>query len=177
MEVKSESKPEKPPVLLILGLVCGLALISVLLICWFQKKKVVTHFRSNQPQTTNQNSAADQRLSREESQIYSTLVHGDVCIYETLRRPRATGNDEPAGGYSEVTSLPSHLKGGDDDSDACVYESPKHCRATGNDEPARDYCGVITLRSHVVDVHNSSTDDTDGSSDYCNVIPYSTTGL
>ncbi|KAK2899675.1 hypothetical protein Q8A73_012804 [Channa argus] len=148
----SVSKPWVP-VLLVVGLVSGFTLFVLLLLCWFQKTKI---FRCNQSQTTNQkNPSTDKRISQDETQIYCSLAHGDVCIYESLRPPGATGN---------VSDDLNHLKDVEDNnSDVCIYESPTHPGVTGNDVPGGDLNDVGD---------NSSNDDTDESSDYCNVNPY-----
>ncbi|XP_014827208.1 PREDICTED: low affinity immunoglobulin gamma Fc region receptor II-like [Poecilia mexicana] len=71
-------------VLLVTGSVIGfIVLILLLLICFFLKSKC-----SEQPV------GQDERLH----QVYSSLLHGDLCVYETIRGPENSGkgqHDDP----------------------------------------------------------------------------------
>ncbi|XP_068584247.1 obscurin-like [Cebidichthys violaceus] len=96
------------PVLLVVGLVCGVLLIILLLLFLYRcrKSKDSSVMRS---QSTNQSPATDHKINQVETQDrhYASLLHGDSCLYETIR-----GSEEPEHGknnkpeervYSNVT--------------------------------------------------------------------------
>nr|XP_029137157.1 signaling lymphocytic activation molecule-like isoform X1 [Labrus bergylta]XP_029137158.1 signaling lymphocytic activation molecule-like isoform X1 [Labrus bergylta] len=56
--------------------------------------------RRQQSQTANQDET--------QQQVYSSLSHGDGCVYETLRGPENAETDDPANDYLNVTSLSAH---------------------------------------------------------------------
>ncbi|XP_070786300.1 Fc receptor-like protein 5 [Enoplosus armatus] len=95
MSVKSSSSPF--PVLLTVGLVIGILLIvllPLLLLCWYKKSKDTCCHRVFQSQRTNQSSATIQTVSQDENQqqVYSSLLHGDGSVYETIRGSGDAGN-------------------------------------------------------------------------------------
>ncbi|CAI5686292.1 uncharacterized protein LOC102078616 [Oreochromis niloticus] len=51
--------------------------------------------------------ANDQTLNQDEDQqqVYSSLLHGDRCVYETVRRCENTENGPAEGDYTNVTSV------------------------------------------------------------------------
>ncbi|XP_076738729.1 uncharacterized protein LOC143416963 [Maylandia zebra] len=53
-----------------------------------------------QSQSTNQSSASQQTANQNETQVYSSLLHGDLSVYESIRGSGNTGSDE----YNNVTS-------------------------------------------------------------------------
>ncbi|CAI5694958.1 unnamed protein product, partial [Oreochromis niloticus] len=82
------------PVWLIVGLVCGVSLIIILLLLLYRCRRT--------------NSAAnEQTLNQDEDQqhVYSSLLHGDRCVYETIRRCENTENGPAEGDYTNVTSV------------------------------------------------------------------------
>ncbi|XP_032438299.1 obscurin-like isoform X1 [Xiphophorus hellerii] len=84
MAVKAASRPGSSsfPVLLLVGSVIGIiVLILLLLICYVQKPKCCG---SEQPV------GQDEHLH----QVYSSLLHGDLCVYETLRDLENSGNGQ-----------------------------------------------------------------------------------
>ncbi|XP_031706811.1 sialoadhesin [Anarrhichthys ocellatus] len=94
MSVKSSSSPS--PVLLIAGLVSGIVLmvlLSLVLLCWYKKSKDTCCHRLIQSQRTNQSSAVVHTVNQDENQqqLYSSLLHGDVCVYETIVGSGITG--------------------------------------------------------------------------------------
>ncbi|XP_049425154.1 uncharacterized protein LOC125884296 [Epinephelus fuscoguttatus] len=106
------SRPEQSspfPVLLIVGLVGGVSLILLLLlfVCRYTKSKDSCFMRS---QSTNQSPAPDHMINQAETQCrdYASLLHGDVCLYETIRdseKPEHGRNNEPEENeYSNVTT-------------------------------------------------------------------------
>ncbi|XP_049923201.1 high affinity immunoglobulin gamma Fc receptor I-like [Epinephelus moara] len=112
MSVKSASRSEQSspfPVLLIVGLVGGVSLILLLLlfVCGYTKSKDSCFMRS---QSTNQSPAPDHMINQAETQCrdYASLLHGDVCLYETIRgseEPEHGRNNEPEENeYSNVTT-------------------------------------------------------------------------
>ncbi|XP_034006008.1 sialoadhesin-like [Trematomus bernacchii] len=96
LSVKS-SRPGKVsqfPVLLTVGLLCGVLLIilPLLFMYRYRKSKDAVFIRS---QSTNQGPATDHMINQDEIQNmpqYSTLLHGDRCLYETIRGPVEAGN-------------------------------------------------------------------------------------
>ncbi|XP_023202160.1 obscurin-like [Xiphophorus maculatus] len=84
MAVKAASRPGSSsfPVLLFVGSVIGIiVLILLLLICYVQKPKCCG---SEQPV------GQDEHLH----QVYSSLLHGDLRVYETARGPENSGNGQ-----------------------------------------------------------------------------------
>ncbi|XP_074478862.1 Fc receptor-like protein 5 [Sebastes fasciatus] len=107
MSVKSSSSPF--PVLLIAGLVGGILLIVLLplvLLCWYKKTKDTCCHRLIQPQGTNQSSATVQTVNQDENQqqLYSSLLHGDLGVYDTIVGSGNTGRGVQADGYRSVVS-------------------------------------------------------------------------
>ncbi|CAI5669381.1 unnamed protein product [Oreochromis niloticus] len=82
------------PVRLMVGLVCGVSLIIILLLLLYRC-------------TTTNSAANEQTLSQDEDQqqVYSSLLHGDRCVYETVRRCEDTENGPAEGDYANVTSV------------------------------------------------------------------------
>ncbi|XP_025760543.1 Fc receptor-like protein 5 [Oreochromis niloticus] len=81
---------------LITGLVSGVSLIlllSLLLCCWHKKPKGTLCIRPAQSQETSQTAATVQTMSQDENQqqIYSSLLHGDMNVYESCRPSENTG--------------------------------------------------------------------------------------
>uniref|UniRef100_A0AAZ1Y3P3 Ig-like domain-containing protein n=1 Tax=Oreochromis aureus TaxID=47969 RepID=A0AAZ1Y3P3_OREAU len=81
------------PILLIVGLISGITLIFLLVFLYCCKK-----FKG---------AANDQTLNQDEDQqhVYSSLLHGDRCVYETVRRCENTENSPAEGDYTNVTSV------------------------------------------------------------------------
>ncbi|XP_038586316.1 uncharacterized protein LOC119911482 isoform X2 [Micropterus salmoides] len=96
------------PVLLIVGLVVGILLIVplALLLCLYKQSKDTCFHRLIQSQRTNQSSATVHTVNQYESlqQVYSTLHHGDVCVYETISGSGNTGSGEGVDEYINVSS-------------------------------------------------------------------------
>ncbi|CAI5682941.1 unnamed protein product [Oreochromis niloticus] len=92
--IVSGADSSSSPVWLIVGLVCGVSLIIILLLLLYRCRRT--------------NSAANkQTLNQDESQqhVYSSLLHGDRCVYETVRRCENTENGPAEGDYTNVTSV------------------------------------------------------------------------
>ncbi|XP_063751200.1 uncharacterized protein LOC134872042 isoform X2 [Eleginops maclovinus] len=96
LSVKSASQPGKDsqfPVLLIVGLLCGVLLIVLLLLFLYRcrKSKDSVPIRS---QSTNQGPATDHKINQDEShhQQYSALLQADRCLYEVIGQPVEAGN-------------------------------------------------------------------------------------
>ncbi|XP_038586317.1 Fc receptor-like protein 5 isoform X3 [Micropterus salmoides] len=107
ISVKSASRSAFP-VLLIVGLVVGILLIVplALLLCLYKQSKDTCFHRLIQSQRTNQSSATVHTVNQYESlqQVYSTLHHGDVCVYETISGSGNTGSGEGVDEYINVSS-------------------------------------------------------------------------
>ncbi|XP_050931708.1 obscurin [Lates calcarifer] len=95
-----EPKSSSSPVLLIVLLLCGIVLIILLLLCCCRKSTDPCWNRLTQSQRENQGSATNQPVNHDanQQQVYSSLLHSDVCVYETMRVFGNTGEgqcDEP----------------------------------------------------------------------------------
>ncbi|XP_016521722.1 uncharacterized protein LOC103130858 isoform X2 [Poecilia formosa] len=82
------------PVLLVVGSVIGVVLlILLLLLCRFRQTK-----GSGRVETVYQD--------EQQQPVYSSLLHGDLCVYETIRRPgnyvNVSGQEQPD--YANVTA-------------------------------------------------------------------------
>ncbi|XP_041841571.1 Fc receptor-like protein 5 [Melanotaenia boesemani] len=96
-----------------IGLVCGiLLLLFVLLLCFYRKIKDACCNRLNQILNIDRVSATQQSVNENETQVYSSLLHGDAAVYESIRVCGNTGSDAPADEHSNVTSH-LNLKGCD----------------------------------------------------------------
>ncbi|XP_076738317.1 uncharacterized protein LOC143416719 [Maylandia zebra] len=80
------------PILISIGTISGITFIFILLLLYCCKK-----FKG---------AANEQTLSQDEDQqqVYSSLLHGDRCVYETVRRCENTENGPAEGDYNNVTS-------------------------------------------------------------------------
>ncbi|XP_034413209.1 uncharacterized protein LOC117747831 [Cyclopterus lumpus] len=94
LSVKSATTSSPVPVLLVVGLVCGVSLIILLLLVLYcyRKSKDSRLVRS---QSTNQSPATDHMTNQVETQnnAYASLLHGDSCLYETIRGSEEPGHD------------------------------------------------------------------------------------
>ncbi|XP_035849440.1 high affinity immunoglobulin gamma Fc receptor I-like isoform X1 [Sander lucioperca] len=87
MSVKPASRSEEIspfPVLLIVGLVGGVLLILLLLLFLYRYRKSNDCF--SRSQSTNQSPATEHLTNQVEAQ-YASLLHGDACLYETIKGP------------------------------------------------------------------------------------------
>ncbi|KAM8746836.1 Fc receptor-like protein 4 [Acanthopagrus schlegelii] len=90
MSVQAVSRPESSsvPVLLIVGLVCGVVLVIPLLVLFCYRASDDSCFvRPVQSESSN-----TERVDSENDH-YSTLLHGDVCLYETIRGRQEAEHD------------------------------------------------------------------------------------
>ncbi|KAM6894349.1 uncharacterized protein PEZ65_022041 isoform 2-T2 [Lycodopsis pacificus] len=96
------------PVLLVVGLLCGVFLIILLLLFLYRCRKS-TDSSVMRSQRTNQRPATDHVINQVETQDgnYASLLHGDSCLYETIKgseEPEHGTNNEPEESvYSNVT--------------------------------------------------------------------------
>ncbi|CAI5694952.1 unnamed protein product [Oreochromis niloticus] len=88
----------------IIGLVSGIILVLLLLCCCRKIKIFFACFSLTQSQSTNQNSAAQQKVNKNENNVYSSLLPGDFPVYEIMRSSGNTGSGAPADEYTNVTS-------------------------------------------------------------------------
>ncbi|XP_051799741.1 uncharacterized protein LOC110967514 isoform X2 [Acanthochromis polyacanthus] len=91
---------------LLIGLFSGVFLTMILvllLLCCCRQIKDPHCNRLSPSQNMNQASAALQTVNQNETQTYSSLLHGDASAYETIRRSGNSGSDEPAHDYNNVT--------------------------------------------------------------------------
>ncbi|KAJ4946650.1 hypothetical protein JOQ06_024313 [Pogonophryne albipinna] len=109
-------KASQFPVLLIVGLLGAVVLIILLLLFLYlyRKSKDSCCIRS---QSTNQGPARDHMINQDEIKNmpqYSTLLHGDRCLYETIGGPVEAGNgasNEPEESlYSNVAAVSAMSK-------------------------------------------------------------------
>ncbi|XP_030018386.1 uncharacterized protein LOC115438739 [Sphaeramia orbicularis] len=98
-------KPEVPvykPSTLSIALVCSvlLTILPLSLLCWCKRIKIMCCTRVTEgsvtPQTINQNENTQQ--------IYSSLLHGDLSVYESVSGSRNTGDDKEQNEYNNLTS-------------------------------------------------------------------------
>ncbi|KAM9425711.1 Fc receptor-like protein 5 [Pholidichthys leucotaenia] len=90
---------------MIVGMVCGFLLILLLILLlfsWYRKSKHVFCARCSQSQRTTD---TVQSINREENQrqLYSSLLHGDVCVYESIRQGENSRIGDPSADYGNVT--------------------------------------------------------------------------
>ncbi|KAM6894248.1 low affinity immunoglobulin gamma Fc region receptor II-like [Lycodopsis pacificus] len=96
------------PVLLVVGLLCGVFLIILLLLFLYRCRKS-TDSSVMRSQRTNQRPATDHVINQVETQDgnYASLLHGDAVLYETIKgseEPEHGTNNEPEESvYSNVT--------------------------------------------------------------------------
>ncbi|CAI5669382.1 unnamed protein product [Oreochromis niloticus] len=83
----------------IIGLVSGIIVVLLLMCCYRKIKKPCCNSLT-QSQSTNQSSASQQTANQNQTQVYSSLLHGDLSVYESIRGSGNTGSDE----YNNVTS-------------------------------------------------------------------------
>ncbi|XP_055012153.1 obscurin-like [Boleophthalmus pectinirostris] len=88
------------PVMWVVGPVCAVLLLILLLLLWLHTK---TKDRSSSSETGETGAGQDN-----EQQLYSSLLHGDICLYETIRDPR-NKNDEQLGDYSNLPQRSSSV--------------------------------------------------------------------
>ncbi|XP_053199094.1 basement membrane-specific heparan sulfate proteoglycan core protein-like [Scomber japonicus] len=98
MSVQAVSRPENSSSLitLIVGLVCGVVFIILLILLYLYSRSRDSHsVRPIQSESTNQDSATHHMVNLNETQdhIYNSLLHGDVCVYESIR-----GSEDPENG-------------------------------------------------------------------------------
>nr|XP_029131813.1 Fc receptor-like protein 5 [Labrus bergylta] len=80
--------PSYPVILVIVGLICGVVLIILLLLLYRCRQSKDSCFRRpSQSESNNQDSARSHELYQNVAQpdVYSTLLHGDASVYETLK--------------------------------------------------------------------------------------------
>ncbi|XP_023202442.1 uncharacterized protein LOC111611054 [Xiphophorus maculatus] len=86
------------PVMLIIGPVVGIVLIILiilLLLLWrCRRSKDLSSNRLNQPESINPASATNHEVTQNDGSVYSSLLHGDTSLYETIQLSRASGNAE-----------------------------------------------------------------------------------
>ncbi|KAM4536263.1 Fc receptor-like protein 5 [Odontesthes bonariensis] len=95
ISVKAVSRPEGSlfPVLMVVGPIIGLIfIVLLLLLCRCRRSK-----GSVTEQTVNQDET--------QQQVYSSLLHGDLCVYETVRGGEASADGEQEGDYANVPSV------------------------------------------------------------------------
>ncbi|XP_026016863.1 obscurin-like [Astatotilapia calliptera] len=84
----------------IIGLVSGIIVVLLLMCCYRKIKKPCCKSLTQSP-STNQSSASQQTSNQNEAQVYSSLLHGDLSVYESIR---GSGNTGSADEYNNVTS-------------------------------------------------------------------------
>ncbi|XP_039901063.1 uncharacterized protein LOC120741984 [Simochromis diagramma] len=84
----------------IVGLVSGIIVVLLLMCCYRKIKKPCCNSLT-QSQSTNQSSASQQTANQNEAQVYSSLLHGDLSVYDSIR---GSGNTGSADEYNNVTS-------------------------------------------------------------------------
>ncbi|KAM4536274.1 uncharacterized protein PAE49_020931 [Odontesthes bonariensis] len=95
ISVKAVSRPEGSlfPVLMVVRPIIGLIfIVLLLLLCRCRRSK---------------GSATEQTVNQDETQqqVYSSLLHGDLCVYETVRGGEASADGQQEGDYANVPSV------------------------------------------------------------------------
>ncbi|XP_074480631.1 Fc receptor-like protein 5 [Sebastes fasciatus] len=128
------SEPEKSspfPVLLIVGLVCGVLLIILLLLFLYcYRKSNDSCFKRSQ--STNQGPATDHMINQDEAQsrVYASLLHGPARLYETIKGAAEPENDESGDvTYSVVELKNIAKKGKNEPEESTVYSDVKMASA------------------------------------------------
>ncbi|KAK1904578.1 Low affinity immunoglobulin gamma Fc region receptor II [Dissostichus eleginoides] len=124
--VKSASGPGEAsqfPILLIVGLLCGVLLIILLLLFLYlyRKSKDACCIRS---QRTNQGPARDHMINQDETnqREYASVLQDNACLYETIKGPEEPANDESRDAIYSVLELKNiSKKGGTNEPEDCVY--------------------------------------------------------
>ncbi|MEQ2317058.1 hypothetical protein AMECASPLE_038854, partial [Ameca splendens] len=81
------------PVQLIVGAISEIVLIILLvLLCCYRRSKDLSDIRLNQSESRNQTSAQNHGVTQTDSPVYSSLLHGDTSLYETIQPCRTSGN-------------------------------------------------------------------------------------
>ncbi|KAJ4949536.1 hypothetical protein JOQ06_021047 [Pogonophryne albipinna] len=138
LSVKSSSGPGKDsqfPILLIVGLLCGVSLIILLLLFLYlyRKSKDSCYSRS---QRTNQGPATDHMINQDETMLASVL-QDNACLYATVRGPEEPANDESTDvTYSVVELKNISKKGKKNEPEDCVYSHVQMASAAGKSSPA-----------------------------------------
>ncbi|MEQ2198482.1 hypothetical protein XENOCAPTIV_013482, partial [Xenoophorus captivus] len=55
----------------------------------------LSDIRLNQSESSNQTSATNHGVTQTDSPVYSSLLHGDTSLYETIQPCRTSGNERP----------------------------------------------------------------------------------
>ncbi|XP_042368639.1 uncharacterized protein LOC121962449 [Plectropomus leopardus] len=120
----SSSSPLLP---LIIGPIIGILLIILLLLLllFYKKSKGPCFNRLTQSQMVNQDET--------QQHVYSSLLHGDSCVYETMRGSEDGVTGGPPNIYNNVTSPSVHLHHPRKQSDDCVYEEMRGSEEALND--------------------------------------------
>ncbi|XP_074480577.1 Fc receptor-like protein 5 isoform X2 [Sebastes fasciatus] len=128
------SEPEKSspfPVLLIVGLVCGVLLIILLLLFLYcYRKSNDSCFKRSQ--STNQGPATDHMINQDETQNgeYASPLHGPARLYETIKGAAEPENDESGDvTYSVVELKNIAKKGKNEPEESTVYSDVKMASA------------------------------------------------
>ncbi|XP_071062743.1 uncharacterized protein [Pseudochaenichthys georgianus] len=140
--VKSEYGPGTFPVLLIIGLLCGVSLIILLLLFLYlyRKSKDSCYSRS---QRTNQCAATDHMINQDETnqREYASVVQDfssdNACLYETIRDSEEPANDESTDATYSVIELKNiSKKGMTNEPEDCVSSHVQMASAAGKSSPA-----------------------------------------
>ncbi|XP_041840393.1 obscurin-like [Melanotaenia boesemani] len=86
------SRPENSsfPLLLIVGPVAGIVFILLILLCWYRRSKGFST-----EQTVNQ--------CENQQQVYSSLLHGDISVYERIRRNENSPDGQQEDDYAVIS--------------------------------------------------------------------------
>ncbi|XP_034005942.1 LOW QUALITY PROTEIN: uncharacterized protein LOC117498005 [Trematomus bernacchii] len=126
------------PILLIVGLLCGVLLIILLLLFLYlyRKSKDSCYSRS---QRTNQGPATDHMINQDETnqREYASVLQDNACLYETIKGPEEPANDESTDVTYSVLELKNiSKKGKKNEPEDCVYSHVQMASAAGKSSPA-----------------------------------------
>ncbi|XP_034086275.1 uncharacterized protein LOC117555506 [Gymnodraco acuticeps] len=136
------------PVLLIVGLLCGVSLIILLLLFLYlyRKSKDSCYSRS---QRTNQSPATDHMINQDETnqREYASVLQDNACLYATVKGPREPANDESRDvTYSVVKLKNISKKGKKNEPEDCVYSDVQMASAAADESRDVTY-SVVKLKN------------------------------
>ncbi|MEQ2226787.1 hypothetical protein ILYODFUR_030934 [Ilyodon furcidens] len=80
------------PVPLIVGPLCGIIFIILLLLLWRYRRFKDLCIRRISSESSCQSSTRDHGVNQKDSQVYSSLLHGDTSEYESIQPATNNGN-------------------------------------------------------------------------------------
>ncbi|XP_068444134.1 Fc receptor-like protein 5 [Clinocottus analis] len=152
LSVKYAAASSPFPVLLVVGLVCGVSLIILLLLFLYRCRKSKGS-RLMRSQSTNQSAATDHMTNQDETQdnTYASPCHSDSCLYETIRGSAEREHDESMLTYSVIELRNIKKERNNESDEIAVYSDVKMPSAAGS---SRSAAADETLYSELKPAHD-----------------------